>query len=93
MIPDERTFQLIETARASSNIYYRVVADGVDLDSLICISINQRSRTLEYELMMWCKFNVRRLTSGRVVRADLDSVRDSSPETDESRQSRLNSRA
>jgi hypothetical protein len=83
MVPDERDFQVKETARSTSNIYYRVVADGVYLNFLLCISASQRSRTLDYELMMWCKFNARRLTNGRIVRADLNSVRDSVPESDE----------
>ncbi len=79
MIPDERTFQLKEVARAASNIYYRVLADGVELVSLVCIRASQQSRTLEYELMMWCKFNARLLSNGRIVRAELNTVRDSFP--------------
>lgn len=85
MVPDERTFQLIEAARASCNIYYRVVADGVDLASLVCISSSQQSRTLEYELMMWCKLNAGRLKSGRLARADLNTVRDPFPASGEPR--------
>ena len=83
MIPDHRNFQVRETARATSNIYYRVIADGVELRSLVCISTSERSRTLEYELIMWCKFNARRLINGRTVRPDLNSVRDSFPASGE----------
>lgn len=79
MIPDERDFKLIEAARAGGNIYYRVVADGVELDSLLCIDASQRSRTMDYELMMWCKFNAGSLASGRLVRTDLNTVRDCPP--------------
>ena len=86
MVPDERDSQVKETARSASNIYYRVVADGIDLDSVLCINDSQRSRTLDYELMMWCKFNAGLLTSSGIVRVDLNSVRDSPPESGPRRQ-------
>ena len=81
MVPDERDFRIIETARSPSHLYYRVLADGIPLDCVLRVSDGQRSRTLDYELMMWCKFNAALLTGSRIVHADLDSVREASPDS------------
>ena len=61
----------IERIRAENyKVYYRVFADGVELPSIVYIFASQQSAKTEDELQAWCKDNVSRLESGRVIHAD-----------------------
>jgi hypothetical protein len=75
MTADQRKYSVQEIRCKHFNVYYRVMADGVELPSTVFIMPSQKTTRSTEQLKTWCKQNSHLLADGQVVRADLDEVR------------------
>jgi hypothetical protein len=67
------TIKISEAQQDGSNIYYRVFVNGVEKPSLVFVKSADRTVHGDEALKEWCKHNLNKLESGKVIEANLSA--------------------
>jgi hypothetical protein len=67
------TIKISEAQQDGSNIYYRVFVNGVEKSSLVFVKSADRTVHGDEALKEWCKHNLNKLESGKVIEANLSA--------------------